>query len=79
MSETYDNVHMYIILTATYPLVGVNGTVYVEKENKQVIKRGYQMLDRTWKGVGHGRYREVGDGRRGIRRGEMGKVLPFNI
>ena len=30
------------------------------------------MLDRTQKRVGHGRKREVGDGRRGIRRGEMG-------
>ena len=28
------------------------------------------MLDRTQKRVGHGREREVGDGRRGIRRGE---------
>ena len=26
------------------------------------------MLDRTWKRVGHGGEREVGDGRRGIRR-----------
>ena len=29
---------------------------------------GYKMLDRTWKRVGHGREREVEDGRRGIRR-----------
>ena len=36
------------------------------------------MLDRTWKRVGHGREREVGDGRRGIRRGgEMGKVSTY--
>ena len=32
------------------------------------------MLDRTQNRVGHGREREVGGGRRGIRRGEMGKV-----
>ena len=33
------------------------------------------MLDRTRKRVGHGREREVEDGRRGIRKGaEMGKV-----
>ena len=33
------------------------------------------MLDRTRKKVGYGREREVGDGRRGIRRrGEMGEV-----
>ena len=32
------------------------------------------MLDRTQKRVGHGREREVGDGRRGIR-GEMGKPI----
>ena len=30
------------------------------------------MLDRTWKRVGHGREREVGDGR-----GEMGKVSTY--
>ena len=36
------------------------------------------MLDRTQKRVGHGREREVGDGRRGIRRGgEMGKVSTY--
>ena len=36
------------------------------------------MLDRTRKRVGHGREREVGDGRRGIRRrGEMGKVSTY--
>ena len=34
------------------------------------------MLNRTWRRVGHGRKREVGDGRRGIRRGEMGKDQP---
>ena len=32
------------------------------------------MLDMTQKRVGHGRKREVGDGRRGIRREEMGLV-----
>ena len=33
------------------------------------------MLDRTQKRVGHGKEREVGNGRRGIRRGgEMGTV-----
>ena len=32
------------------------------------------MSDRTQKRVGHGREREVGDGRRGIRRGEIGMV-----
>ena len=32
------------------------------------------MLQRTQKRVGHGREREEGDGRRGIRRGEMGMV-----
>ena len=31
------------------------------------------MLDRTWKRVGQGREREVGNERRGIRRGETGK------
>ena len=36
------------------------------------------MLDRTRKRVGHGRKREVGDGRRVIRRiGEMGKVSTY--
>ena len=36
------------------------------------------MLDRTWKRVGHGREREVGNGRRGIRRGgEIGKVATY--
>ena len=36
------------------------------------------MLDRTRKRVGHGREREVGGGRREIRRGgEMGKVLTY--
>ena len=35
------------------------------------------MLDRTWKRVGHGREREVGDGRRGIRRGEMRMVSSY--
>ena len=36
------------------------------------------MLDRTWKRVGHGREREVGGGRRGIRReAEMGKVSTY--
>ena len=35
------------------------------------------MLDMTQKRVGHGREREVGDGRRGIRRGEMGMVHIF--
>ena len=33
------------------------------------------MLDRTQKRVGHGREREVGGGRRGIRRGEMSTYL----
>ena len=32
------------------------------------------MSDRTQKRVGHGREREVGDGRRGIRRGEREMV-----
>ena len=36
------------------------------------------MLDRTWKRVGHGREREVGDGRRGTRRGEM-RIVPSYI
>ena len=35
------------------------------------------MLDRTQKRVGHGRERKVVDGRRGIRRGEMGKVSTY--
>ena len=35
------------------------------------------MSDRTQKMVGHGREREVGDGRRGIRRGEMGMVSSY--
>ena len=35
------------------------------------------MLDRTQKRVGHGRERQVGDGRRGIRRGEMGMVSSY--
>ena len=40
------------------------------------------MLDRTRKRVGHGKEREVGDGRRGIRRGirrggEKGKVSTY--
>ena len=36
------------------------------------------MLDRTRKRVGHGTEREVGDGRRGIRRGgEIGKVATY--
>ena len=35
------------------------------------------MLDRTQKKVGHGREREVGDGRREIRRGEMGMVVSY--
>ena len=33
------------------------------------------MTDRTWKRVGHVREREVGDGRRRIRRGKMGKGI----
>ena len=33
------------------------------------------MIDRTWKRVGHGREREVGDGRRRIRRGDMQKDI----
>ena len=32
------------------------------------------MLDRTQKRVGHGRERQVREGRRGIRRAEMGMV-----
>ena len=35
------------------------------------------MLDRTQKRVGHGRKREVGDGRREIRREEMGMVSSY--
>ena len=36
------------------------------------------MLDRTGKWTGHGREREGGDGRRGIRRGgEMGNVSTY--
>ena len=35
------------------------------------------MLDRTQKRVGHGREREVGDGRREIRRGEIGMVVSY--
>ena len=35
------------------------------------------MLDRTQKRVGHGREIEVGNGRRGIRRGEMGMVSSY--
>ena len=36
------------------------------------------MLDRTQKRVGHGRKREVGDGRRGIGRGgEKGRVSTY--
>ena len=35
------------------------------------------MLDRTQKKVGHGGEKEVGDGRRGIRRGEIGMVSSY--
>ena len=35
------------------------------------------MLDRTQKRVGHGRERELGDGRRGITREEMGMVSSY--
>ena len=35
------------------------------------------MLDRTQKRVGHGREREVGEGRRGIRSGEMEMVASY--
>ena len=36
------------------------------------------MLDRTLKGVGHGREKEVGNGRRGIGKGgETGKVSTY--
>ena len=34
------------------------------------------MLDRTWNRVGHGREREVGDGRRG-KREQTGKVSTY--
>ena len=34
------------------------------------------MLDRARKRVGHAREREVGDRKRGKRRGERGKYLP---
>ena len=34
------------------------------------------MSDKTWNRVGDRREREVEDGRRGIRRGEMEKYLP---
>ena len=55
----------------------MNGAVHVGKEYEQVNKRGYKMLDRIWKRVGHGRERELGDGSRRIRRGEMGKVSTY--
>ena len=35
------------------------------------------MLDKTQKMVGHGRKREVGDVRRGIRRAEMGMASSY--
>ena len=35
------------------------------------------MLDMTQKRVGHGRERKVGEGRRGIRREEMGMVSSY--
>ena len=35
------------------------------------------MLNRTQKRVGHGREREVGDGRKGIRREEMWMVFSY--
>ena len=35
------------------------------------------MLDRTQKRVGHGSEIELGDGRRGIRREEMGQVSSY--
>ena len=35
------------------------------------------MLESTHKRVGHGRERQVGDGRRGIRREEMGMVSSY--
>ena len=35
------------------------------------------MLDSTQRRVGHGREREVGDGSRGTRRGEMGMVSSY--
>ena len=50
----------------------------MEKEYEQVNKRGYKMLDRTWKRVGHGKEREVGGERREItRREEIGEVLTY--
>ena len=35
------------------------------------------MSDRTQKRVGHGKERQVGDGRRGTSRGEMGMVPSY--
>ena len=35
------------------------------------------MSDRTQNRVGHGKERQVGDGRRGTRRGEMGMVSSY--
>ena len=35
------------------------------------------MSDRTQKRVGHGKKRQVGDGRKGIRRREMGMVSSY--
>ena len=35
------------------------------------------MSDRTQKRVGRGKERQVGDGRRGTRRGEMGMVSSY--
>ena len=35
------------------------------------------MSNRTQKRVGHGREREVREGRRGIRRGEIGMVASY--
>ena len=35
------------------------------------------MSDRTQNRVGHGKERQVGDGRRGTRRGEMGRVSSY--
>ena len=35
------------------------------------------MSDRTQRRVGHGRERQVGDGRREIRRGEIGMVSSY--
>ena len=37
------------------------------------------MLDRTRKRVGHGREREVGDGRRGRRNGESIDLLGWQV